>query len=109
MRTVISVAAAVTMAIGVTSAPPIALAAKTPPRVQGLNCAATAAKVDRAKTWQALYWGWRRDIFDRHNEEFMQAPCFTTQASCKAWLWWAQTDYPNEIVIHFCKTGQPYG
>jgi hypothetical protein len=104
-----SLAAAATLAAGAAIAPQYASAANVPPRVQGQNCNAVAAKVGQAKTWQAVYWGWRRDIFDRHNEQSLQAPCFTTQASCKAWLFWAQTDYPNEIVIHFCKAGRPYG
>jgi hypothetical protein len=109
MRTIVSLAAAATFALSTAAVPTFANAANTPPRVLGQNCAVVAAKVGKAKTWQAVYWGWRRDIFDRHNEQSLQAPCFTTQASCKAWLYWAQTDYPNEIVIHFCKSGQPYG
>jgi hypothetical protein len=104
-----SAAAAAALLLGTTMGGPAALAAKTPPRVHGMSCVAAAAKVGPAKTWQATYWGWRRDIFDRHNEQFLQSPCFTTQATCKAWLYWAQTDFPNEIVIKFCKQGQPYG
>lgn len=112
MRVTLSLATAALVAFGVTMTPPLAIAAgpyrPPPPRVEGMSCAAAIAKVGRAKTWQALYWGWRRDIFDRHDEEFMQAPCFTTQASCKAWLYWAQTDFPNETQMKFCKPGVPY-
>jgi hypothetical protein len=108
MRTLSSLLAAAGLVVGMASVPP-ALAANTPPRVQGQNCDAVAARVGKAKTWQATYWGWRMDIFDRHTEQFLQSPCFTTQATCKAWLYWAQIDYPNEIVMKFCKQGQPYG
>jgi hypothetical protein len=112
MRVLSSVVAAAVVAFGMTVVPPLALAAgpyrPAPPRVEGMSCPAAFAKVGRAKTWQALYWGWRRDIFDRHDEQFMQAPCFTSQASCKAWLYWAQTDYPHQNVTKFCKPGAPY-
>ncbi|MEJ0012318.1 MAG: hypothetical protein WDM94_06730 [Bauldia sp.] len=112
MRALFSFAAAATVVLGVAAVPSFAQAAgpypPPPPRVQGMNCAAVASKVGRAKTWQALYWGWRRDIFDRHDEQFLQAPCFTTQASCKAWLYWAQIDFPKMTVMKFCKTGAPY-
>jgi hypothetical protein len=109
MRVLSSIVAASALLTGLASASPIALAANVPPHVQGQNCAVVAAKIGKAKTWQASYWGWRVDIFERHTEQFLQSPCFTTQASCKAWLYWAQTDYPNEIVMKFCKKGQPYG
>jgi hypothetical protein len=108
MRALSSIVAAAGVVAGLVSVPPVALA-KVPPRVVGQNCAVVSAKVGRAKTWQATYWGWRVDVFERHTEQFLQSPCFTTQATCKAWLYWAQIDYPNEIVMKFCKQGQPYG
>jgi hypothetical protein len=110
MRIFAAVGAALTICLGVASSATPSLAANPPPRVQGMNCVDAAAKVGHAKTWQALYWGWSENELDsRLNDQFLQAPCFTTLASCKAWLYWAQVDYPNAIQMQFCKQGQPYG
>jgi hypothetical protein len=108
MRIVSSLTAVAAVLAALAATPPVA-EAKTPPRVMGLSCPAAAAKVGQARMWQASYWGWRLDVFERHRETLLASPCFTSQTSCKAWLYWAQIDYPNEIVMKFCKTGQPYG
>lgn len=107
MRTLLSTAVSATFAIGALAAPDVSLA-KTPSHVPPGNCPAVAAKVGPAKTWQAVFWGKRRDLFDHPQETFVTA-CFTTQANCKAWLYWEQTAWPMPIVVRYCKIGMPYG
>jgi hypothetical protein len=108
MRFSVSLTAAAAIASGLAVAPQVASAA--PPRVLPQECNAVAAKVGQAKTWQALFWAQRRDDFG-HLEETFSAPCFTSASTCKAWLYWQQTDWPEpgQINIKYCKAGRPYG
>ncbi len=106
MRVLSSSLVAVAGALGVSVAPEV-VSAKTPPRVAPGNCGAVAARVGPAKTWQAVFWGRRHDLFDHSQQTFVTA-CFTTQASCKAWLYWEQTDWPTPVVVRYCKIGMPY-
>ncbi len=103
MRMLISSVALVAVIAGALATPQAA-SAKTPPRVPPGSCAVVAAKVGPAKTWRATFWGWRRDLFDHRQETFVTA-CFTTQAACKAWLYWEQTAWPMPIDVRYCKLG----
>jgi hypothetical protein len=79
---------------------PVAQAA--PPRVQGQNCSALAASIGPGKTWRTSFHGERRDMFDFYLP-YSAAPCFTSQQACKAWLYWAQSDYPHRNTFTPCR------
>jgi hypothetical protein len=66
-----------------------------PPRpVAAYNCNALAAQVGLGNVWQTAFWGWRYDVFgDR--EDIDAVVCFTSEAECKAWLYWAQSDWEH--------------
>lgn len=71
-------------------------AAASPPRVQGQNCQVLAAQIGGANVWQTTFWAWRFDVFgDR--EDIFTAPCFSSEANCKAWLYWAQSDWKHSF------------
>jgi hypothetical protein len=107
MRLSMSLLAA-TVVFGGLAAPQLAFAA--PPRVPPGECNAVTAKVGQPKVWQAVFWAERQDDFG-HVERTLSAPCFTTQATCKAWLYWQQTDWPEsgQLSVRYCKIGRPYG
>jgi len=67
--------------------------AAQPARVQGLDCGVLAAQ--GKKIWQTSFWGWKIDEFG-FRQELNASPCFTSEANCKAWLYWARADFdPN--------------
>jgi hypothetical protein len=82
-------------------------ASASPPRVQPIACPAAVAKVGRAHVWQAVFWAQRKDDFG-NPEEILAAPCFTTAASCNAWLYWAQSDWTDRLSVRYCAPGMPY-
>lgn len=79
-------------------------AAAAPPRVPAYDCGSLAAQVGRGNVWQTWFTGQREDLFDRI-DTYTAAPCFTTQANCKAWLYWAQTDFPSVNSTRPCRKG----
>lgn len=95
--------AAAAAAAGSGLAPDIGMAA-TPPRVSGESCARLGAEIGRGNVWQTSFVGQRRGFFDRL-ESFHAAPCFRTQAACKAWLYWAQTDWNYYQYFNPCRKG----
>ncbi len=102
MRAVSGVVSGLTAIIVMTTATlaPLPSAAAQPPRVPALNCGALAAQ--SGKVWQTTFWGWRVDDFG-FRQEFMASPCFTTEANCKAWLYWARSDFdPNYVPPKLC-------
>jgi hypothetical protein len=70
--------------------------AASPPRVSGQNCQWLAAEIGATNVWQTTFWGWRYDVFDER-EDINVAPCFASEADCKAWLYWAQSDWKHSF------------
>lgn len=70
-----------------------------PARVPGLDCRSVAGQ---SNVWQTTFWGWKVDDFG-FRQEFMASPCFTSEANCKAWLYWARSDFdPNYVPPKLC-------
>jgi hypothetical protein len=79
--------------------------AASPPRVEGEDCRVLAAAIGKNNVWQTTFWATGKDVFDRP-VEFFAAPCFRTQATCKAWLYWARSDWdPNYVQPQPCTRG----
>ncbi len=76
-------------------------ASAQPSRVQPLDCRALAGS-HRGDIWQTTFWGWKEDDFG-FRREFFASPCFTSEKDCKAWLYWARSDYdPNYAPPKLC-------
>jgi hypothetical protein len=73
-----------------------------PPRVAAGNCSFLAAKYGPAKVWKTNFRGQQRDLWD-HFWPYSASPCFTSVAACKAWLYWAQSDYPHQNSFTPCR------
>ena len=69
------------------SAPHAAQAA--PPRVPAYSCDTLASTIGPRETTIA-------------------SPCFRTETACKAWLYWAQTDWPLVNTFRPCRKGLGY-
>ena len=97
-----SLAIAAIIALGALTALPVEASAAPPPRVPGLACNALAG---HSNVWRTDYW--MRFVNENgHTESQMFSPCFTSQASCEAWFYWAQTDWPDQIAVKRCyRTG----
>ena len=84
-----------------------ATAEASPPRVQAYDCHALAAKLGPAKVWQTSFWGYRKDLFG-FKQQLLASPCFANETNCKAWLYWAQSDWPDHVAPRRCRQGIPY-
>ena len=76
------------------------------PRVNGFDCGyliSTGTPV----VWQTYFYGERKDLFDNRSR-FSASPCFPTEWQCKAWLYWAQTDWPEYMNFKPCRRGGGY-
>jgi hypothetical protein len=80
--------------------------AAQPPRVQAYSCSYLVA-TRASHIWQTWFTGARRDLWD-HYDTYTAAPCFTGEASCKAWLYWAQSDWPDRNTFRPCRRGLVY-
>lgn len=79
--------------------------AAAPPRVEGQDCRVLAAKIGSDKVWQTTFWAWRTDDFG-FREEYFVAPCFASEAACKAWLYWTRSDWdPDYVPPQPCRRG----
>ena len=96
--------AALLVAASILSTATIPAEAANPPRVQGQSCSKLKAQLGRANVWQTSFVGQRLGPFDQL-EDYHAAPCFRTQADCKAWLYWAQTDWDRYQYFNPCKKG----
>ena len=76
--------------------------AAPPPRVAAGNCSLLAAQYGPAKVWKTNFRGQKRDLWD-HFWPYSASPCFTSAAACKAWLYWAQSDYPHQNSFTPCR------
>jgi hypothetical protein len=79
------------------------------PRVTPLDCRAAAAKYGAGRTWQASFAGSRGgpgtwDMYERTYE----VGCFARYADCFNWLYWEQSDWPNDNVVGRCRQGIAY-
>lgn len=86
-------------------APPPAAAAQ-PPRVAAGDCGYLAAQLGPGKVWQTNFRGARPSPFDlRHRDywPYSASPCFASLSACKAWLYWAQSDYPYQNSFTPCR------
>jgi hypothetical protein len=81
--------------------------AAQPPRVPAYDCGYLANTRGPANVWQTLFRGQRETLFGPDNH-YWAAPCFKTQATCKAWLYWAQSDWPKLNSFQPCRKGIPY-
>jgi hypothetical protein len=102
MRTAI-----VTLAAGIASAFLIAgqpAEAKPHPRVAGLDCGQLVQRVGAANVWRAFFYGEKETLFN-HRWPFTAAPCFRNPSDCQNWLYWAQTDYPLDQEVRWCRRG----
>ena len=78
-----------------------------PPRVEPLDCGALAASIGPAKVWQTWFRGEQKPLFGPR-DTYSAAPCFKTEAACKAWLYWAQSDWSLYSTFQPCRKGLPY-
>ncbi len=88
-------------------ASPNGASAAQPPRVAAYDCGYLAATKGPANVWQTWFRGQRERLFGP-NLSYLAAPCFTTLANCKAWLYWAQSDWPVMNTFQPCRKGIPY-
>jgi len=87
---------------------PHAPEAAHPARLPSFDCRVLAAQIGTAKVWQTTFWAWRTDDFG-HREEYFVSPCFANEANCKAWLYWARSDWdPNYVPPQPCRRGASY-
>jgi hypothetical protein len=110
MRKVMSILAAAGIAAGLFASATATASAQSGqryPRVAPENCGAVASRLGPGQTWQAMFWGQKQDDFG-HWEEIFVAPCFSSHAKCFAWLYWAQSDWPDHQPPGRCRTGLPY-
>jgi hypothetical protein len=84
------------------SAPPAAEAA--PARVAPQSCGYLAATIGPSKVWHTWFQGSRKPLFGPP-VWYTASPCFKTQAACKAWLYWAQTDWQLDSTFRPCWKG----
>jgi hypothetical protein len=73
-----------------------------PPRVEGYSCKALAASIGPGKVWRTNFRGEKRDIWDNY-WPYSASPCFPSEKICKAWLYWAQSDYPDRNTFTPCR------
>lgn len=79
-----------------------------PARVAAGNCAALAAQIGASRVWQTVFSAEREGSFGL-TEWINAAPCFASEADCKAWLYWARSDWhPNYRHPQPCRAGIPY-
>ena len=98
----VALGAALTLASAAAPTP----AAAAPPRVNALNCKTLAKSMAKSSIWSTSFYGQRTDFWN-HREFASFAPCFRSQQDCKAWLYWAQTDWSDYNRWKPCHTGLP--
>jgi len=80
-------------------------AADPPPRgVQALDCRSLAAAAGPANVWWTAFRGERSNLWDQV-QAYSVTACFLAEADCRAWLYWAQSDYPDRMVSTPCRRG----
>ena len=84
--------------------PPVAPSAfaAQPPRVQALNCRSVSA----SSSWWTVFYGEKTNFWG-YRESYNRSACFKSQKDCKAWLYWAQSDWPDMNRNQGCRKGKP--
>ena len=88
------------------SAPALRLspaAATTPPRVEGYSCSAMLSSLPPSKVWRTSFRGHKRDLNTGFFWPHAATACFTSQKDCKAWLYWEQSDWPDQNTFTPCR------
>ena len=100
-------AAVLAAAVVAGTAGPLPAEAKTYPKVAGMSCSAAAKQVGAANVWRTTFSGSRETdfIFGDRYQGYHASPCFTNQASCKAWLYNTQTAWPLFMDFVPCHRG----
>ena len=88
------------------SAPHAAQAA--PPRVPAYSCGTLASTIGPQQCLADLVHAARASSCSDRRDYYTASPCFKTQAACKAWLYWAQTDWPLVNTFRPCRKGLGY-
>ncbi len=86
---------------------PQSAAAAQPPRVAAYSCGSLSSTIGPYNVWQTWFTGARKPLFGPL-DWYTAAPCFKTQTACKAWLYWAQTDWPVRNTFRPCRKGIGY-
>ncbi len=81
--------------------------AAQPPRVHAYACGPLVASRGPSRVWQTWFTGVKRDLWDNHRR-YTAAPCFASLSACKAWLYWAQSDWPDRNTFRPCRRGLHY-
>jgi hypothetical protein len=74
-----------------------------PPRVKGVSCSYYNAP---RGTWVGYFDGLKESPIISFGDRYYPVTilrCFKTQADCKAWKYWVQTDYPTAIRTVWCR------
>jgi hypothetical protein len=74
-----------------------------PPRVKGMSCG--YQKIPRG-TWIGYFDGVKESAIISFGDQYSPVTlrrCFKSQADCKAWKYWVQTDYPVAIRAAWCR------
>lgn len=74
------------------------------PRVRAERCDVLAERIGARNVWTSSFSGQRRDIRD-WTERISRRGCFRTQADCRAWLYWMQSDWPLLMNFRQCRRG----
>jgi hypothetical protein len=90
----------------VAAAMTVPAAAAQPPRVKAYSCSALKRTLPVSQIWSTWIYGERRNLFGP-NDAYQNAPCFKSLANCKAWLYWAQTDWNIDTRMKPCHRGLP--
>ena len=79
------------------------------PRVQGGDCTALKAKLGANAVWHTWFKGQLDTPGDSNGNlssiYYYDDPCFASLETCKAWLYWAQTDWPDMMQFQRCREG----
>ena len=80
---------------------PLPAGAAQPPRVQSLNCRSISGT-----SWWTVFYGEKTNFWG-NRESYHRSACFKSQQDCKAWLYWAQSDWPDMNRNQGCRKGKP--
>jgi hypothetical protein len=72
--------------------------------VQGVSCGTLAHSIGASNVWRSYFRGARQGLFDQV-WWYTSSPCFRSQADCKAWLYWTQSDWPYYTTVTRCHRG----
>lgn len=79
-----------------------------PARVAAGDCSFLAGQLGPGRVWQTTFSARGEDAFG-YPISYFAAPCFASEAECKAWLYWARSDWdPNYTPPPPCRPGIRY-